>query len=309
MPARKKRALVPPPVKSLKRARQLTSLFHAAQPGVSRAAYQDASRAATARHKTTSRYVCSTLTALGRRPARPPGGPPPRRPTLLEVGAVNTQLLACPWLRTTAIDIRPAARGIEGRDFFDFPLPTMRGTSSGGGRGGGGSGGGGPYDVIVCAMVLNCVATPADRGAMLARMAALMAAPDGLAMLALPRRCVEASPAACTVASFEGAMAAAGLGPVLDRKASAKIMFWTVGVLEEGAAAGAGAGAGRLLPFSTAAGGVAGVAAAEAAGTFAVVVEGGVDRTGGGGSAPGAGGGRTRLRPLSRCARRGGGTV
>ena len=241
MGAKKKRALVPPPLKSLKRARQITSAFHAAEhgrtvdgPPPDRAAYQDASQTATARHRTTSRFVFSSLTALGVR--RAAGCP---RPAVLEIGAVNTQLLACPWLAVRAIDIRPSARGIEACDFFSLGPPQP------------GGGGGTTFDVVVCAMVLNCVATPARRGDMLVRMRACLTAPGGVAIVALPRRCVErggggvggarphppaasSSPSdeACAArwAPFEAAMAAAGLAPVLARKASPKIAFWAVGV-------------------------------------------------------------------------------
>jgi 25S rRNA (adenine2142-N1)-methyltransferase len=250
---KKKRALVPPPVKSLKVARQVTSAFHKGQSS-DRAAYQAASQAATARHKTTARYVFSRLQSLGRRPAAGRGA---ARPRLLEIGAVNTQLLACPWLATRAIDVRPAARGIEGLDFFDLNLPKSKdgGESS-------------FFDVVVCAMVLNCVPSAADRGAMLARIAAVLRRPDGLAMIALPVRCVRGGRAACTRAAFEGAMAAAGLGPVLDRAQSAKVAFWTVGVLPE--EEGTGGVARPSLPYST--GGEAG-----GPGEFSVVVTGGVD--------------------------------
>jgi hypothetical protein len=242
---KRKKALVPPPVRSLKRARQLTSAFHKDQGSgsVSRAAYQEASRAATARHRTTARFVFSSLTALGR---RPPAGQP--RPRLLEIGAVNTQLLACPWLDVRAIDIRPAARGIEALDFFDFPLPSKNENEK-------------LFDVVVCAMVLNCVPDSVDRGAMLARIRAVLRAPGGLAILALPTRCV--SGRGCSVAGFEGAMAAAGLGPVLETRAGPKVTFWSVGVLP--------AGQGRL-PYST--------GSPAAAGEFAVVVEGGVEARG-----------------------------
>lgn len=251
MPPKRKAALVAPPLKSLKRARQVTSAFHAAEhgrgtgPSPDRAAYQDASQRATARHKTTSRFVFSSLTALNRRPA---AGCP--RPAVLEIGAVNTQLLACPWLAVRAIDVRAAARGVEAVDFFDLPLPPPAQ-----GEGGAES----HFDVIVCAMVLNCVATPELRWQMLVRMRAHLKSPGGVAILALPRRCVERgggrgaapggastssaaapSDAACAAlwAPFEGVMAAAGLGPVLIRKASPKIAFWAVGVKDvEGGAA------------------------------------------------------------------------
>lgn len=269
---KKKRPLVPPPLKSLKRARQITSAFHAAEQGrsggsgkdggraadrVDRSLYQAASQATTDRHRTTSRYVFSSLTRHGR---RPPGGA--ARPALLEIGAVNTQLSACPWLAVRAIDIRPSARGIERADFFDL-APSAS------------------FDCVVCAMVLNCVPDPAARGDMLVRMRGHLkdgppgtgegapgggqsAGPGGLAIVALPRRCVEAAPAACGWDSFEAAMAAAGLSPVLERRVGPKVAFWTVGAGPRRAAAGA-----RTVMT---AGSEAGTAAAVAAGRFAVTV-------------------------------------
>ena len=240
-PCKRKRPLVPPPLKSLKKARELTSAFHAGQHGQvaaadapDRAAYQDASVRATSVHKVTSRFVFSTLTRLG---LRPPSGAP--RPALLEVGAVNTQLLACPWLDVRAIDIRPAARGIEALDFFDLPVPEEGAQAVDGGKEECAPSTSSSFDVVVCAMVLNCVATPELRGEMLLRMRRLLRAPGGLAVVGLPRRCVEkggrkdegntGEPSPGAWAAFEGAMAAAGLGPVVARKATPKIAYWAVG--------------------------------------------------------------------------------
>ena len=97
-----------------------------------RAAYQEASALTTARHR-TAKFVFSSLTRHGLRPAR--GEPPlpllearapllraarppltPRSPR--QVGAVNTQLLSVPWLATRAIDLRSTHPRIEQLDFF-----------------------------------------------------------------------------------------------------------------------------------------------------------------------------------------------
>ena len=78
----------------------------------SRAAYQEASALTTSRHR-TAKYVFALLTRHGLRPGR---GEPPL--PLLEVGAVNTQLLSVPWLAVRAIDLRSTHPRIEQRDFF-----------------------------------------------------------------------------------------------------------------------------------------------------------------------------------------------
>ena len=187
MKSRKKppKPLVPPPMKSLKRARDVTSKFHALthrleklerasssslkktsshQPSTSssaeatkirrelntlggRQAYQEASALTTARHR-TCKWVFSLLTKFGLRPMKGQ-----RKPRLLEVGAVNTQLVGVPWLDVTAIDLQSRHPRIEQRDFFSLAPAS-------------------DYDFVVCSMVLNCVPTAKDRGKMLAMMSA-----------------------------------------------------------------------------------------------------------------------------------------
>ena len=56
----------------------------------------------------------------------------------LEVGAVNTQLLDARGLETRAVDLRSSHARIERADFFDLAPAAA-------------------YDVVVCALVLNCV--------------------------------------------------------------------------------------------------------------------------------------------------------
>ena len=117
--------------KSLKRARRVTSEFHRInnklgfaetsedgakierKKGVGeavlrrellklggRTAYQEASELTTTRHR-TSKWVFAIITQLGLRPTTN------RHPlSLLEIGAVNTQLLSIPWLEVRAIDIQ-----------------------------------------------------------------------------------------------------------------------------------------------------------------------------------------------------------
>lgn len=65
-----------------------------------RTAYQEASELTTTRHR-TSKWVFAIITQLGLRPTTN------RHPlSLLEIGAVNTQLLSIPWLEVRAIDIQ-----------------------------------------------------------------------------------------------------------------------------------------------------------------------------------------------------------
>ena len=271
---KKKRPLAPPPLKSLKRARQITSAFHvatreldealvkgdAAAAARARAAveaaggretYQAASAAATGRHRTAAKFVWSHLTRLGYREKKheKKGDKRREKPRLLEIGAINTQLLSTPWLSVRSVDLRApaslagaASRRIETIDFFDVSRLPQRGE----------------YDAVVCSMVLNCLTTPEQRGEMLRGIrrhlrfdegeggeekgedgksdesaseteeeqeGSAKTRKKGLAFIMLPRRCVEAS-RACDWERLESCMARAGLGEVLARKASAKVAFW-----------------------------------------------------------------------------------
>ena len=220
--------LVPSAMKSLKRARHVTSEFHRIQreldvvAGVSkdgtpsararadkqqlerqldslggRQAYQEASVLTTARHR-TCKWVFSVLTKLGMRPKK---NQSPLR--VLEIGAVNTQLLSVPWLDVRAIDIKSQHPRIEQVDFFDVPPK-------------------GDKDVVVCAMVLNCVESAVKRGRMLAD-ARRHLKPGGYFFLMLPRRCVEHSPF-CTVPVLESFMELLGM-LVVEKKTSPKVFF------------------------------------------------------------------------------------
>ena len=95
-----------------------------------RQAYQEASVLTTARHR-TCKWVFAVLTKLGMRPRK---NQSPLR--VLEIGAVNTQLLSVPWLDVRAIDIKSQHPRIEQVDFFDVPPNADK-------------------DVVVCAMVLE----------------------------------------------------------------------------------------------------------------------------------------------------------
>lgn len=175
------------PLTSQKEARDVTSQFHkvtsaleALPPGKSepraaleaelaqlggRARYQEASMLLTSLNKSSSHWVFQNVTKLSMRPAR---GADPLR--VLEVGAINAQLLSCPWLAVDAIDLKSRHPKIAERDFFDLPCPPPT-----------------LYDVVCNAMVLNCVPTPRQRGLMLRRCAAMLR-PGGLLALVLPLR-------------------------------------------------------------------------------------------------------------------------
>jgi hypothetical protein len=113
-----------------------------------------------------------------------------RRATrILEIGAINTELLDAAAdatgrgakLAVRAIDLHSMHTGrIEKADFLTMPLPNDNDDP--------------PYDVVVCSMVLNCVATPTDRGTMLRRIHACLRPDGGTLFLTLPKTCLHLSP-------------------------------------------------------------------------------------------------------------------
>ena len=199
-------------------------------------AYQQASALSTLLHS-TSRWVLRQLRA---RALCPPACSAPR---LLEIGAVNTQLLDSADVVTRAIDLcaapppspppaAPCARGeptvltqshpiapaprshsshprIEARDFFTLSHGGDDGDDGGGDSGGVATALGTPYDVVVCAMVLNCVPTPRGRFEMLRGIRAQLRS-GGLAFIVIPRTCVLHS-RTLTEALFIDCLAAVGL--------------------------------------------------------------------------------------------------
>jgi len=150
------------PITTLRQARLATSEFH--HGGGDRSRYQTASALLTDVHKTSSKFVFRTITKLGKRPK---SGEPPLE--TFEVGAVNTQLIQSPFLNVYAIDVKSRNSSIKEVDFFDVPIDKQ-------------------YDVLVLAMVLNCVETADKRGEMLLR-CRLHMKEDGLFFLVLPTRC------------------------------------------------------------------------------------------------------------------------
>ena len=163
-----------------------------------RQAYQEASVLTTSRHR-TCKWVFAVITKLGLRPKK-------HQPALrvLEVGAVNTQLMSVPWLEVRAIDIKAQHPRIEQVDFFDI---TPKGN----------------FDVVVASMVLNCVSSPLERGSMLA-LTRKHLTPGGHLFLMIPRRCIENSPY-CSSEVLSDALWVVGL-KVVDMKLSPKVAFF-----------------------------------------------------------------------------------
>ena len=147
----------------------------------------------------------------------------PRRDLrLLEIGAINTQLLDAAArtrirkinptatddssknndasTRTTervhlihvdAIDIRSTDPRIQQMDFFELGLPDTKTPSSSSSTSSSTSPKL-PYDVLVNSMVINCVTTPAQRGRMLS-LCYHQLRPGGVMFLTLPRLCLKQS--------------------------------------------------------------------------------------------------------------------
>ncbi|KAG5176511.1 putative methyltransferase-domain-containing protein [Tribonema minus] len=231
---RKPIPVLPPPLKSRKRARQITTAFHKltkqqaqvkSDDGLSerekqqrltqlqreldgiggREAYQSASLLSVQYHN-TSKWVTQQLEHMGMRPAK---GAPPLN--LLEVGAINDRLLSVPWLRVRAIDLRAAHPRVERADFFDL-APR------------------GAFDAAALAMVLNCVPEPARRGAMLARLRRHLR-PGGALLLALPLLCLTNS-RCMSAPRFAAILAHAGFDVVAERR-SPRVAFYVLRAARE----------------------------------------------------------------------------
>jgi 25S rRNA (adenine2142-N1)-methyltransferase len=244
-------ATKPVVMKSRKKARQVTTLFHkytrereeATQAGDAakvqvakeqleemggREEYQRASQCSTS-FFSTSKWVLGTLarrgwlygisttttttTTTSTSASSQQKRKRPRRTTrLLEVGAINTELLDAAAetktvdnddddddntnnegedgedakeipkykLQVRAIDINSMEERIEEQDFLTMPFIGPKDDLSE------------RYDVIVCSMVLNSVTSPLDRGKMLARLYHHLR-PGGLLFLTIPKFCLTKS--------------------------------------------------------------------------------------------------------------------
>jgi len=152
----------------------------------------------------------------------------PRRPTrILEVGAINTELLDAAdssrsdnntsnnyKIHVRAIDIHSMAKGrIEEYDFLDLPYIHSDVTER--------------YDVIVCSMVINCVTTPEKRGEMLAKLYHHLR-PGGLCFLTLPKFCLIKS-AFLTTSLFEEMLGRTGAGfEIVSTRSSPRVSFFVL---------------------------------------------------------------------------------
>lgn len=249
---RKAVPLAPPPFsQSRKKARQTTTLFHrlTTQRDVlvqqnkdtsaidkeiesmgGRREYQRASQISTS-FFSTSKWVIGSLASNGwlygvrTSPPKASKGTRQRRTTrLLEIGAINTELLDAAQatsaepvsgdgsarkkynISVRAIDLHAMHNKIEEMDFLRMDAPSE------------------PYDVIVCSMVLNCVTTPSDRGRMINKIFACLL-PNGLCFLTIPKTCLELS-RFLNRQRFEELLEAAGLRVLSHAKDSPKVAFF-----------------------------------------------------------------------------------
>lgn len=167
----------------------------------------------------------------------------PRRTTrILEVGAINTELLDAAGIvasssrkdkksdqdakpsspppsqsqekkiHVRAIDIHSMEERIEEADFLELPIVSPNDPSK-------------RYDVIVCSMVLNCVTTPIDRGKMLALLYHQLR-PGGLCFFTIPKFCVTKS-AFLTHSIFKKMLGKNGVGfNIQATKESPRLAFF-----------------------------------------------------------------------------------
>ena len=166
---------------------------------------------------------------------------PKRNVRLLEVGAINRELLDAAArtrrikkssdgitgdtdasgeieeesvyrLEVRAIDLRSSQPGIEEADFLQLPLVDADLHQR--------------YDVVVCSMVLNCVTTPEDRGRMLTLLLHQLR-PGGLCFLTLPRLCLSQS--RYTTPELFRSMLLDGVGfQIVQQKESPKVSFFVL---------------------------------------------------------------------------------
>ncbi|CAM9310848.1 unnamed protein product [Ectocarpus sp. 4 AP-2014] len=222
---RKPIPLVPPAIRSRKKARQIVTTFHKLEKEADevssstapdkqarlerlereldemggREAYQSASLLSVSFHN-TSKWVTKQL--AGKLGLRPANGEPPLR--VLEVGAINTRLLDVPWLDVRAIDLKSQHPRIEERDFFSLE-PARE------------------YDVVSSSMVINCVPTAKGRYEMLVGYRNHLRN-SGHLFLVLPLLCLTKS-TRTTRASFLETLSRIGF-TVVAKKETPKVAFF-----------------------------------------------------------------------------------
>ncbi|VEU39383.1 unnamed protein product [Pseudo-nitzschia multistriata] len=271
------------PMTSRKRARRVTTMFHkltkerdqALKEGDAdkarscersleemggRPEYQRASQLSTSFHS-TSRWVLGHLANNGwlygiKKQALDESGGSTRRERrkqsarrrttrILEVGAINTELLdaagipaaaatarpsprkaadasgatprstgaAAKNIHVRAIDIHSMEERIEEADFLELPLVHPDREER--------------YDVIVCSMVLNCVTTAVDRGKMLALLYHQLR-PGGLCFFTVPKFCLTKS-AFLTHGLFKKMLGEKGVGfRVVSTRESPRVAFFVL---------------------------------------------------------------------------------
>ena len=109
-------------------------------------AYQQASVIST-QHFNTSKWICKVLRNLLQNKIIQLHN---SKPKLFEVGAINEVLKKTSWLDVKAIDLHAQSSLIEECDFFTVEPKNE-------------------YDVVVCSMVINCVAKSDKRAEMIFR--------------------------------------------------------------------------------------------------------------------------------------------
>lgn len=227
--------LAPPALKSRKRARKLTTDFHRLTRQIDhargdndkvavlnhmidemggRVEYQRASQVSTS-FFSTSKWVLGVLHRNGwAYGISPDQGTRPRRSTrVLEIGAINTELLDAAKktqykLQVRSIDLHSLHEGIEEMDFLQMSVEKDVHRR---------------YDAVVCSMILNCVPCPKDRGEMLARLHHFLR-PGGLVFLTIPKSCLTLSPY-MDHAGFMKLLKAVGL-EMVESKETPRIAFF-----------------------------------------------------------------------------------
>jgi len=153
---------------------------------------------------------------------------------LLEVGAINTELLNASTARhrvsssnnsaskvlgkklyklnVRSIDLHSMHESIEEIDFFDLPYRQVQVEER--------------FDVVVCSMVINCVTKPEDRGKMLSLLYQHLR-PGGYCFLTLPLLCLKQSPYITPKIFLEMLSGNDGLGfDAVETKESPKLAFY-----------------------------------------------------------------------------------
>jgi 25S rRNA (adenine2142-N1)-methyltransferase len=265
------------PMKSRKRARQVTTLFHkltrerdmAQEQGDEqkvqecesqleqmggRPEYQRASQLSTSFHSTSKKWVLGYLASNGwiygikegnssnldddmtsksAETAKEQRKVPRRTTRILEVGAINTDLLDAAEsasksnmistqsnerrkrnnIHVRSIDLHAMDPRIEEHDFLQLCYISDDVYQR--------------YDVVVCSMVLNCVTTPNDRGTMLFGLFHHLR-PGGLCFLTIPKFCVTKS-AFLNPSLFQKMLGETGVGfEVVSVKESPRIAFFVL---------------------------------------------------------------------------------